>query len=50
MYSSMDEIKKELQELCSEYLTILDDLKDEELISQDTYEKCSAQKVSFLEE
>ncbi|MBU5308632.1 hypothetical protein NSA24_10795 [Clostridioides mangenotii] len=50
MYSSMEEIKKELQELCNEYLTILDNLKNDDIISQDTYDKCSEQKVSFLEE
>jgi len=46
----MEEIKKELQELCNEYLTILDNLKNDDIISQDTYDKCSEQKVSFLEE
>ncbi|MBS5788664.1 MAG: hypothetical protein KIC98_12245 [Clostridioides difficile] len=50
MYSSMEEIKKELQELCNEYLNILDNLKNDDIISQDTYDKCSEQKVSFLEE
>jgi len=46
----MEEIKKELQELCNEYLNILDNLKNDDIISQDTYDKCSEQKVSFLEE
>lgn len=50
MYSSMDDIKKELKELCSEYVNILGKLKEEEIITKEIFETCSSNKISFLEE
>ncbi|HSQ90388.1 hypothetical protein [Romboutsia sp.] len=50
MYSSIDDVKKELRELCSEYVHILEKLKKEEIITKETFEACSSNKVSFLEE
>ncbi|MCR8745932.1 hypothetical protein [Romboutsia lituseburensis] len=50
MYSSMDKIKEELKELCNEYIHILEQLKDDEIITEETYDICSSSKVSFLEE
>lgn len=49
MYSNIDDVKKELKELCLEYVTILEKLKDEKMITEETFEKCSSQKI-FLEE
>ena len=50
MYSNIDDVKKELKELCLEYVTILEKLKDEKMITEETFEKCSSQKKIFLEE
>ena len=41
---------KELKKLCTDYLNILQQLKNEDLISEETFEKCSINKKSFLEE
>lgn len=50
MYSSIDDVKKELKELCSEYVNILEELKQEDIITKETFEICSSNKISFLEE
>ena len=50
MYSSIDDVKKELKELCSEYVNILEKLKEEEIITKETFDTCSSNKVLFLEE
>lgn len=50
MYNSTDEVKKELKELCSEYINILEKLKEEQIINEETFEICSSNKISFLEE
>ncbi len=50
MYSSTEDIKKELQQLCNEYLGILEKLKDEDIINKETFDLCSCSKLSFLEE
>lgn len=47
MYSNIDDVKKELKELCLEYVTILEKLKDEKMITEETFEKCSSQKDIF---
>ncbi|MGL4911706.1 MAG: hypothetical protein ACRC3Y_04665 [Romboutsia sp.] len=49
MYSSIDEIKKELKNLCNEYIDILEKLKEENIITKETFEVCSSNKISFLE-
>ena len=45
----VEEVKEELKKLCTDYLNILQQLKNEELISEETFEKCSINKKSFLE-
>ncbi|GAA3644033.1 hypothetical protein [Asaccharospora irregularis] len=50
MYTNIDDLKKELKELCSEYVIILERLKEEEVITQDTFEKCTSKKILFLQE
>lgn len=50
MYSSIEDVKKELKELCSEYVNILEKLKDENVINKETFEICSSSKVLFLDE
>ncbi|MGX4601642.1 hypothetical protein [Faecalimicrobium sp. JNUCC 81] len=50
MYSSIEDVKKELKELCSEYVNILEKLREEKIINKETFEICSSSKVLFLEE
>ncbi|CEI74346.1 MULTISPECIES: hypothetical protein [Romboutsia] len=51
MYSNnKDDIKKELKSLCADYVNILEKLKKEKIISEETYNTCSLKKISFLEE
>jgi hypothetical protein len=46
----IEEIKEELEKLCTDYLDILQQLKNKQLISEDTFKMCSINKNSFLEE
>ena len=46
----IEEIKEELDKLCTDYLDILQQLKSKELISEETFKVCSINKNSFLEE
>ena len=46
----VEEVKEELKELCTDYLNILQQLKNEELISEETFKVCSINKNSFLED
>ncbi len=50
MYSSTEDVKKELQQLCNDYLDILQRLKDEDIINKETFDLCSLSKKIFLEE
>lgn len=50
MYTNIDDLKDELKELCSEYVTILEKLKEEEVITEETFEKCTSRKILFLQE
>lgn len=50
MYSSTEDVKKELQQLCNDYLDMLQRLKDENIINKDTFDLCSLTKKAFLEE
>lgn len=50
MYSSIEKVKKELQQLCNDYLDILKRLKDEDIINKETFDSCSLSKKIFLEE
>ena len=46
----IEELKEELKQLCTDYLNILQELKNKEIISEDTFKICSINKNSFLEE
>ena len=50
MYSSTEKVKEELQQLCNDYLDILKRLKDEDIITKETFDSCSLSKKIFLEE
>lgn len=45
----LEEIKEELQQLCTDYLDILQHLKNQKIISEETFNICSLNKNSFLE-
>ena len=46
----IEEVKDELKQLCTDYLNILQELKNKEIISEELFEKYSVNKKSFLEE
>ena len=43
-------IKNELQELCSEYVNILEALKEKGIITNDVFENCTSIKKEFLKD
>lgn len=47
---SMEDVKKELKELCREYVSILENLKNNKMITDDEFEKCANNKILFIEE
>ena len=46
----VEDIKEELDKLCIDYLDILQQLKSQDLISEETFKVCSINKNSFLED
>ena len=46
----IEEVKDELKQLCTDYLNILQELKNKEIIDEDLFKKYSINKKSFLEE
>lgn len=46
----VEEVKNELKKLCTDYLNILQQLKEQEIISEETFDMCSINKKTFLEE
>ena len=46
----IEEVKDELKQLCTDYLNILQELKNQEIINEELFEKYSVNKKSFLEE
>jgi len=46
----IEEVKDELRQLCTDYLNILQELKNQEIINEELFEKYSVNKKSFLEE
>jgi len=46
----VEEVKDELKKLCTDYLNILQELKNKEIISEETFKTYSIDKKSFLEE
>ena len=46
----VEEVKEELNKLCTDYLDILQQLRDQSIISEQTFKECSINKKSFLEE
>lgn len=47
---SMEDVKRELKELCIEYVSILENLKDNDIITDEEFEKCANNKILFVEE
>ncbi|QJA09846.1 hypothetical protein HF520_13640 [Romboutsia sp. CE17] len=48
MYNEIDDVKKELEQLCEEYIKVLENLKSKNMISSDTFEQCAGSKIMFL--
>ena len=46
----IEEVKDELKQLCTDYLNILQELKNKEIINEEIFKKYSVNKKSFLEE
>ena len=46
----LEEVKDELNKLCTDYLNILQQLKKQKIINEETFKMCSINKKSFLEE
>lgn len=49
MSIDIKEIKGELNQLCEDYINILNKMKDNKIINSDIYCKCTLNKVTFLE-
>lgn len=49
MYSTMEEIKTELRQLCEDYIDMLDTMRNENIISEEVYNECKSGKNNFLE-
>ncbi|GAA0702789.1 hypothetical protein GCM10008904_09540 [Paraclostridium ghonii] len=43
------EIKEELDQLCKDYIDIVNKMKNKEIINDDIYLKCISSKLEFLE-
>ena len=43
-------IKNELGQLCSEYVSILEELKEKGIITNDVFENCTSIKKQFLKD
>ena len=43
-------IKNELEQLCSEYVNILEALKEKGIITNDVFENCTSIKKEFLKD
>lgn len=50
MYNNIEEVKKELEKLCTDYIDTLRLLKDTDIISEKTFEECTENKISFINE
>lgn len=46
----IEDVKKELKDLCIEYVSILENLKNNNIITDDEFEKCANNKILFIEE
>lgn len=49
MYNNIEDVKKELDQLCEEYIEVLKNLKNKNIISKDTFDECISSKVVFLD-
>lgn len=49
MYNNIDDVKNQLEQLCEEYIEILESLKSKNVISKDTFDQCVSNKILFLD-
>ena len=50
MHNSINDIKSDLKELCNEYVSMLEKLKQQGIISTEVFENCTSYKSVFIEE
>ncbi len=48
MHTNINEVEKELEELCIEYLNILHELREKDIITEEGFEQHSLNKIKFL--
>lgn len=46
---NINEIKGELEQLCKDYINIINKMKENYIINEDMYIKCTSNKIEFLE-
>lgn len=50
MNIDIEEIKGELNQLCKDYVGILNDMKDNNIINDDIFNTCAVNKIIFFQE
>lgn len=48
MYNNIEDVKKELEQLCEDYIEALELLKNKDILSRDTFNECVSNKILFL--
>ncbi|WP_373600637.1 hypothetical protein [Paraclostridium bifermentans] len=49
MRININEIKEDLNQLCKDYINIINKMKENNIINNETYVKCMSNKIEFLE-
>lgn len=50
MHNNINDIKSDLKELCNEYVSMLEKLKQQGIISNEVFENCTLHKSVFIED
>ncbi|MGL4796494.1 MAG: hypothetical protein ACRDB0_06000 [Paraclostridium sp.] len=50
MNIDVEQIKGELNQLCRDYVGILNEMKEHNIINHDTYDECTANKIVFFQQ
>ena len=48
MYNDVEDLRKELEILCEDYIDVISNLKYKNEISEDTFDRCVKDKILFL--
>lgn len=46
---NINEIKEELNQLCKDYIKIINKMQENDIINNETYVRCISNKMEFLE-